>query len=321
MLIIKRLIYKINIYIKLFFYGFKAGDVLVHSNSDKSIINGFKTYQTKEQSNVIRDLLRGIITEEVKHLRYSLYKISQAADLYTVDKCTAVKHTIEEKPWLDYSKGIIRQLNVLIDDKGYMFDDKPTYSINLKYKNFPMFDFSRLFKEVYVDLNKKNGFVLITTELISKTPGFSAGEKGASRELNKWITEYNKTVNDNQKTTLINNCPFLGNLLSICFETYKADGNVDGVSYELFDLKFSKVAFNITTNDAKYFSNKNEKMPNICMATFSYGDIAVKNDRIEYVDDIMEENYREHKRRANSIGRVYSDINMFADTNKKLKDK
>ena len=62
-------------------------------------------------------------------------------------------------------------------------------------------------------------------------------------------------------------------------------------------------------------------MPNICMATFSYGDIAVKNDRIEYVDDIMEENYREHKRRANSIGRVYSDINMFAETNKKLKDK
>jgi hypothetical protein len=230
------MIKKISNFFSRFFYGLGFGmksaesEMLLSKNSSNS--ESSYVQQIKEQ-NVGKDLLKGEVTQEVEDLRYSTYKVYKESNNYEyLGNGVAVKK--ETKDFNINNFSFVQRNKIFCKGVYESFDetkdgDADKFTLMIVYETSPRFKIER-FTEC-LTVRGINGVVNVTFRFNK--------DYDLSSPLSRMF--YNELMK--LKTSDKNNHIFSDNLNSICFTTYKAQGEDDFVMYVIKNLQPKEYEF------------------------------------------------------------------------------
>lgn len=271
---------KIRKYIYGFFNGLKnaEGEMFVSKNTTESESHYI---QLINQNNLGEDLLKGEVTQEVEDLRYSTYTVDREAKHYEyIGDGVAIK---KEKNKFDLNNfNFIQRNKIFCKSLKESFDDMNNgldqFTLTFTYNDISRFKLERYVE--YLDVSIKNGIATITLRF------------NKDFDLTNPITRmfYNELI----KIQETPKNAFYENLNSICFTTYKAQGEDDLIMYSFSDLNFKRYEFfdsyvNITFTTTSFsredlmnkFFSENQKVKYDTKAVKTK-DFQIGSDEIEY---------------------------------------
>lgn len=254
-----------NFFTKLFYglgFGMKNAENEMFISKNSSNFESSYVQQIKEQ-NVGKDLLKGEVTQEVEDLRYSTYKVYKESNNYEylgdgiAIKKDVKKIDINNLSFVQKNKLFCQSVLETLDDVD---EEKDKFTLVIVYNTTSRFRLERFIEYVFVNII--NGVATITFKFARhydiKTP-----------MTRMFYNELEKLVNNERHNEIFND-----NLKSLCFTTYKAQGENDFVmyvfdylqplKYEVFDsyinVSYQTQVFNREDLTSKYFSqNQQEK--------------------------------------------------------------
>lgn len=253
---------KISNFFSQLFYGLGFGmrnaeDEMLFSkhssDSDSSYIE-----QINER-NVGKDLLKGEVTQEVEDLRYSTYKVYRESNNYEyMGNGVSVKKeknvfNINNFKFVQKNKIFCKSIYESFDESKD--DDVDKFTLTFGYITSPKFRLERFVESI--EVNSINGVVNITLRFPKAFDNFSPITKMFYNELMKL------------ETSERGNEIYSDNISSLCFTTYKAQGEDDFIMYAFSNLKpkkyeffndyvnivFTTMVFNREDLTAKFFSS------------------------------------------------------------------
>lgn len=216
---------KIKSYFYGLFYGLKQAEneMFVSKNSSMSDTN--ITCQIKDR-NVGKDLLKGEVTQEVEDLRYSTYAVYRESGNYEyVGDGVSVK---KEKGNIDLNNfSFIQRNKIFCKGLNESFNEENVeeeFTLKFVYNDVSRFKLERYVE--YITINFNNGISKISLRF------------NKSFDINTPITKmfYNELMKI--ETENIKQTAFYNNISSLCFTTYKAQGEDDFVMYMFSNLKY-----------------------------------------------------------------------------------
>lgn len=254
-----------NFFTKLLYglgFGMKNAESEMLLSKNSSNTDSSYAQQIKEQ-NVGKDLLKGEVTQEVEDLRYSTYKVYQESNNYeylgngVAVKKEKVNFNINNFSFIQRNKMFCKSVYESFDEST---EDMDKFTLIVAYETSPRFKLER-FTEC-LTVCGKNGNVDITFR-------FNKAYDLTSPITKMFYNELMKLENGERGNEIYND-----NMISLCFTTYKAQGEDDFImyifnnlqpkSYEFLD-QYVNITFttnNFTRQDLteKFFSkNQQEK--------------------------------------------------------------
>jgi hypothetical protein len=224
------MIKKISNFFSGLFYGLASGFKNAESemftskhspNSDSGYVQ-----QIKEQ-NIGKDLLKGEVTQEVEDLRYSTYKVYRESDNYEyIGNGMSVKKEVQ--PFNINNFTFVQKNKIFCKGVYESFDetkenDADKFTLTIVYDNTPRFRLERFVECLTV--NGVNGIVDITFR-------FNKAYDLTSPITKMFFNEVMKLKNSERGNEV-----YCDNIISLCFTTYKAQGEEDFIMYIFNDLK------------------------------------------------------------------------------------
>lgn len=222
-----------NFFIKLGYmlsFGAKgANDTILTQNPDSSDIGIFQNVETQ---NLGEALLKGELTESVKELRYSNYKVLKESDKYAY---IGGGQTIKKNVNYNREKYEFYQNNSLICESiEHEFNrvgkyDTERYTFSFLYKDVMKFKIENYANYGKFEVDKDNIKVNLVFDKTTKNI-YDPVSYGIMKELDK-ISKFTSSYQ-------IENNDICSNPTILTFVTYKSNGEEDLVKYTLRDLTF-----------------------------------------------------------------------------------
>lgn len=236
---LKRLYFNCRIGFHALFFGMKVADNLLRANK-----NVYDTSIGTEHcigiESIWAQLLRGELTEQVKQLRYSIYKINEEADRYKYignGVCVKKEAKTRNKPVItqeqredtqNYTWALGKIDGIDQQSMKNFVGIKAKKLINLQYKNFPNLQFNDNIRKLKID-KKHNTAVLYMAMDIGYTPK----SKRIARYLEDSISAYEQLADKRTQMNFLTKNSLCGNIDSITMKTYKCDGEYDDNVYRM----------------------------------------------------------------------------------------
>lgn len=257
---------KIKLFFVRLFYGLLSG--LKKADSEmflgkNSVLTDSNCVEQLQEENIGKDLLKGEVTQAVEDLRYSTYSVYRESNNYEylgdgiAIKKDVKKIDINNLSFVQKNKLFCQSVLETLDDVD---EEKDKFTLVIVYNTTSRFRLERFIEYVFVNII--NGVATITFKFARqydiKTP-----------MTRMFYNELEKLVNNERHNEIFND-----NLKSLCFTTYKAQGENDFVmyvfdylqplKYEVFDsyinVSYQTQVFNREDLTSKYFSqNQQEK--------------------------------------------------------------
>lgn len=229
--------------IKIGFYSIPFGmkavndEVFTSKASINSDLSGTHTLFLKD--NVATDLLRGEITQSVKDLRYSTYKVDRESTNYKyIGNGLAIKleKKIDEK---NINMGIriheiTKDMVTALNDVETNHDSGNIYTVNFHYRDFPIYQLNKMayYLKVVKTVNR-NECMLYFNRYVDE---FDLSKRKFISHLEKIYYDKVKSLDRVEK--------LFGNIDKIDFITYKCDNEYDLIKYQISDLNICDILLN-----------------------------------------------------------------------------
>ena len=221
---------KIKFFLLNFFYAFSYGlknaesEMFVSKNSSNS--DSDFNLQIKD-TNIGKDLLKGEVTQEVEDLRYSTYSVYKESKNYeyigdgVAIKKDKVPFDINNFKFTQRNKKFCMSIKESLDCE--VFNGIDDFTLSIVYYNTPRFKLERFVD--FITVRGLDGNVEITLRF------------DKSYDLSNPLTKmfFNELMKLN--TSDRNNEIFNENIDTLCFTTYKSQGEDDFVMYIFYRLK------------------------------------------------------------------------------------
>lgn len=250
---LKKIINKVKSFFYALPFGMKAGDEIL-ATSNNNTVDGVEINKNIQQSNVLKDLLNGELTQEVEELRYEMYKTDEEANNYKyIGSGQCVKVEEDERKKTDRRKKFVQENSLIY----YGFEESVNMALSAKtVKQLDCPD-KRLFKCVYdnecvkfrlesyfqkVEVNLKNGISTKLYFLDNKEFRKAVPLVNALKEAKKRIKALNCDDTKMMREYISRN-EILSSLKEMSFTTFNASNNVpNGISYKFINPSFKKIS-------------------------------------------------------------------------------
>lgn len=233
---------KIKGFVYSFFYGLKGAEnemfVSKHTiNSDTNFT------QQIQQDNLGENLLKGEVTQEVMDLRHSTYSVSRESESYEyIGDGVAIKKDkepfdINNFSFIQRNKFFCKGILETIDETN----KQDEFTLICTYKDISRFKLERFIE--YISIKTVNSNAKITLRF-NKSYDYS-------NPMTKLF--YNELIALENKNVRVNSIK--DNLESICFTTYKAQGEDDMVTYFFSNLNYGGCDIFDTYINVNFYTN------------------------------------------------------------------
>lgn len=236
-----------SIFFHSIFFALKAADELI-SSGDKDANLKAVSEQGMQIDSLWAQLLRGELTQEVKQLRYMIYKVNEEADRYKyIGNGICIKRDVVTR-----NRDIIYQsqrdveLNSVEAAKMLEGEDQNAIKnylgakvkklINFKFTKMPAYKFANAINKIKV--NKRDLEAVVYFSLYT---GDNLQSKRTAQFLADTLRMFQERTDIAQRGAFIKHNQLLGAVDSILVETYKCDGEYDGQIYKLLGVYVTDV--------------------------------------------------------------------------------
>lgn len=258
-------------------FGMKGMNDIILTQKASSNSDDVNTHETIKQNSLKQDLLRGEVTQEVKELRYTTYRVYNESKNYKylgdgLAKKNSKKITLDNSDDKKFSlENKIVCEDVLHELQRVEKEGEERYNVSFEYDGIVKFKLEQFLTHLDIDITKDYGkvslhFSAIPNKYNIKSKPFVATLKG--------IYTTNNFRNE-----------ILNSLLKIGFTTYKAQGEDDLMKYDLISPRFES----IIKGNLEY------------IVTFNCEEIIVENLIGKYKSDSMEEKYNNKVKKTNEL--------------------
>ena len=271
-------------------FGLKGGDNAISTSSQNSLNEGITISQEVNDKRVAKHLLKGEVTQEVEELRYRTYKVAEESENYSyIANGNAIKNKKDKAR--NKTKFKITQDNHLICasvlHELQRVNDYGTeeYVLQITYDGIVRFKIEQFATRISVDVDESCGKIETTLHFNTDPNPYDAKSMPFINELKKLC----KATSPYE----IGRSEIASSVRSICFSTYKCEGEKD----------FTNFAF----TDGCTFKESTEKDHEISVTyTWSNYSVIPLNLSEKYFSKTMAEKYekKERKEAAAQVGDV-----------------
>ena len=209
-------------------FGLKGGDSVMSSTQNNSLSEGISVSQEVDDKRVAKHLLKGEVTQEVEELRYRTYKVAEESEAYSyMGNGTAIKND-KSKP-RNKTKFKITQDNHLICasvlHELQRVNDYGTeeYVLQVTYDGIVRFKIEQFATKITVDVDESCGKIETTLYFNTEPNPYDGKSMPFINELKRLCKVSNKYE--------IERSEIASSVRSICFSTYKCDGEKDFTNF------------------------------------------------------------------------------------------